>query len=134
MGTNGTDREVLKAEVDEASGACAYQRLVREIPISDHVLSFAVRLARATRPDDPAAPDYIRELVTWGAGPRATQCLALGGKAAAAMRGAPCVSIEDVQALAKPVLRHRIIPSFAAEADSITPDDIVARLLEDVKE
>ena len=120
--------------VIHAAEIIAYQRLVREIPISDHVLSYAVRLARATRPGDGNAPEYIRELITWGAGPRATQCLVLGGKAAAAMRGAPCVSIEDVQALAKPVLRHRIIPSFAAEAEGVSPDDVVTRLLEDVKE
>jgi len=110
------------------------QRLVREIPISDHVLSYAVRLVRATRPDDPGAPDYVREWVTWGAGPRATQCLTLGGKSAAALRGAANVSCEDIRALARPVLRHRIIPSFAAEAEGMRAEDIVERLLKDVRE
>jgi MoxR-like ATPase len=110
------------------------QRLVREIPISDHVLAYAVRLVRATRPDDPTAPAYVREWITWGAGPRATQCLTLGGKSAAALRGAPNVSCEDIRALAKPVLRHRIIPSFAAEAEGLRADDIVDRLLKDVRE
>jgi MoxR-like ATPase len=110
------------------------QRLVREIPISDHVLAYAVRLVRATRPDDPTAPAYVREWITWGAGPRATQCLTLGGKSAAALRGAPNVSCEDIRALAKPVLRHRIIPSFAAEAEGLRADDIVDRLLNDVRE
>jgi MoxR-like ATPase len=110
------------------------QRLVREIPISDHVLSYAVRLVRATRPTEPTAPAYVREWVTWGAGPRAAQCLALGGKSAAALRGAANVSCEDIRALAKPVLRHRVIPSFAAEAEGVRADDIVARLLQDVRE
>jgi MoxR-like ATPase len=111
-----------------------YQRLVRDIPISDHVLAYATRLVRATRPNGPSAPEYVREWVTWGAGPRATQALALGGKAAAALRGALAVSCEDVRGLAKPVLRHRIIPSFAAEAEGVTPDQIVSRLLGDVEE
>lgn len=110
------------------------QRLVREIPISDHVLSYAVRLVRATRPDNSHAPPYVKEWVTWGAGPRATQCLTLGGKAAAALRGAPNVSCEDIRALARPVLRHRIILSFAAEAEGLRADDIVERLLADVRE
>ena len=110
------------------------QRLVREIPIADHVLSYAVRLVRATRPAEPSAPAYVREWVVWGAGPRAAQCLALGGKSAAALRGAANVSCEDVRALARPVLRHRVIPSFAAEAEGIGADDIVERLLGDVRE
>jgi len=111
-----------------------YQRLVRGVPISDHVLSYAVRLVRATRPNDPTSPAYVRNWVMWGAGPRATQCLALGGKAAAALRGAPNVSCEDVRALARPVLRHRIIPSFAAEAEGVSAEDIAARLLAEVSE
>jgi MoxR-like ATPase len=112
----------------------ACQRLVREIPIADHVLSYAARLVRATRPNGPKAPEYVREWVMWGAGPRATQCLTLGGKSAAALRGAPNVSCEDVRALARPVLRHRIIPSFAAESEGVGPDQIVERLLKDVRE
>jgi MoxR-like ATPase len=110
------------------------QRLVREIPIADHVLSYAVRLVRATRPAEPSAPSYVREWVTWGAGPRAAQCLTLGGKSAAALRGAVNVSCEDIRALARPVLRHRIIPSFAAEAEGVRAEDIVDRLLQDVRE
>jgi MoxR-like ATPase len=112
----------------------ACQRLVREIPIADHVLSYAARLVRATRPNGPKAPEYVREWVMWGAGPRATQCLTLGGKSAAALRGAPNVSCEDIRALAGPVLRHRIIPSFAAESEGVGPDQIVERLLKDVRE
>jgi MoxR-like ATPase len=110
------------------------RHLVREIPICDHVLSYAVRLARSTRPNDPRSPAYVKEWVTWGAGPRATQCLTLGGKAAAALRGAVNVSIEDIRAIAPPVLRHRIIPSFAAEAEGVRADEVVQRLLEDVVE
>ncbi len=111
-----------------------YQRLVRSVPISDHVLAYAVRLVRATRPNDPTSPPYIRGWCMWGAGPRASQCLSLGGKAAALLRGAPAVSCEDVRALARPVLRHRIIPSFAAEAEGVNAEAIVARLLNDVPE
>ncbi|MBM3474976.1 MAG: MoxR family ATPase [Armatimonadetes bacterium] len=130
-----TGNEMPEAEpIMTADEIIRCQRLVREIPISDHVLNYAVRLVRSTRPNDPSAPAYVREWVTWGAGPRATQCLTLGGKSAAALRGAPNVSCEDIRALARPVLRHRIIPSFAAEAEGLRADDIVGRLLRDVRE
>ncbi|MGQ9732593.1 MAG: AAA family ATPase [Candidatus Zipacnadales bacterium] len=112
----------------------AFQHLVRQIPIADHVLSYAVRLARATRPTDRSAPPYVREWVMWGAGPRASQCLTLGGKSSAALRGVFNVSCEDIRALAKPVLRHRIILSFAAESEGISADEIVTRLLDDIPE
>jgi len=124
-------------QIDSAMAAeeiLNYQRLVRDMPISDHVLSYATRLVRGTRPNGASAPEYVREWVTWGAGPRATQSLVLGGKASAALRGALTVSCEDVRGLAGPVLRHRIIPSFAAEAEGVTPDQIVDRLLRDVRE
>jgi len=110
------------------------QRAVREVPVGDHVLDYAVRLARASRPDDPIAPEGVRRWVAWGAGPRASQTLILTAKARAMLYGRPVPSIEDVQAMARPALRHRIITSFAAEADEVTSDDVVQSLLEAVRE
>jgi len=105
------------------------QRLVRRIPVSEHVVRYAVRLARASRPGDGASP-FIRDWVSWGAGPRAAQYLVLGAKARAALSGRPTPSADDVKAVAPAVLRHRIIPNFTAEADGISSLDIIAKLLE----
>jgi MoxR-like ATPase len=105
------------------------QRLVRRIPVSEHVVRYAVRLARATRPDEGAA-SFIRDWVSWGAGPRAAQYLVLGAKSRAALAGRPTPSADDVKAVAPAVLRHRIIPNFTAEADGISSLDIIAKLLE----
>jgi MoxR-like ATPase len=111
-----------------------YQRLVRKVPLSRHVAEYASRIVRASRPKDGAAPDFVRQLVDWGAGPRAGQYLVLGGKARAITHGRFYVSAEDVRSVAVPVLRHRIIPNFTAEADGIKSEDIVKRLLESVPE
>jgi MoxR-like ATPase len=105
------------------------QHVVRGVPVGDHVLAYAVRLARATRPGEDGAPDFVRDWVTWGAGPRASQTLILGAKARALMHGRLAASRDDVRALALPALRHRIIPSFAAEAEGVDSDVIVSRLL-----
>jgi MoxR-like ATPase len=105
------------------------QHLVRRIPVSEHVVRYAVRLARASRPGENAAP-FIRDWVSWGAGPRAAQYLVLGAKARAALAGRPTPSADDVKAVAPAVLRHRIIPNFTAEADGISSLDIIAKLLE----
>ncbi|HEX7077153.1 MAG TPA: MoxR family ATPase [Candidatus Eisenbacteria bacterium] len=105
------------------------QRLVRRIPVSEHVVRYAVRLARSSRPGEGAAP-FIRDWVSWGAGPRAAQYLVLGAKARAALLGRPTPSADDVKAVAPAVLRHRIIPNFNAEADGISSLDIIAKLLE----
>lgn len=111
------------------------QDLVRRVPVSDHVIAYAVKLARATRRgSDGSTPDYIRNWVTWGAGPRASQYLVLGAKTRAVLHGRPTPSIEDIRAVAKPVLRHRIVTSFAAEAEGVTALAIIDRLLSDVKE
>ena len=107
-----------------------YQNLVRQIPVSDAVIQFAVDLCRRTRPGN-GAPDFIRNWITWGAGPRASQYLILGAKTRAALDGRPSPALEDVKAVAKPVLRHRLILNFNAEAEGIKPDMIVERLLED---
>ncbi|MBS1262070.1 MAG: ATPase RavA [Calditrichaeota bacterium] len=108
------------------------QALVRRVPVADNVLEYAVALARASRPSQPDAPAFIREWVRWGAGPRAGQNLVLGAKARAVLDCRPTPEVADVQALAKPVMRHRIVRSFRAEADAIDTDDIIAKLLEAV--
>ena len=111
------------------------QDLVRRVPASDHVIGYAVKLARATRTDgNENHLEYIKNWVTWGAGPRASQYLTLGAKTRAILHGRTTPSIDDVKAVAKPVLRHRIVTSFSAEAEGVSTLDIVDKLLEDVKE
>jgi MoxR-like ATPase len=105
------------------------QRLVREVPVTDHVIRYALSLVRQTRVGQPGVPDFVQEMIGWGAGPRAVQYLILGGKARALLNGRTHVSTDDIQALAKPVLRHRLVVNFAAESDGVTPDDVVQRLL-----
>ncbi len=106
------------------------QKLVRQVPITDHVIRYALCLVRQTRVGQPGCPEFVSEQVSWGAGPRAVQFLILGGKARALLHGRTHVSTEDIQALAHPVLRHRLVINFAAESEGITPDDVVTRLLE----
>jgi MoxR-like ATPase len=110
------------------------QNWVRQVPVSEHVVSYAVRLASATRPSVDSSPDFIKDQIKWGAGSRASQALILAGKARALLNGRYAVAIEDVQALAVPVLRHRMIPNFHAEAEGITSDSVIQRLLETIKE
>ena len=110
------------------------QQIVRRIPVSDHVINYAVALARATRPADPEAPEFIRDWLSWGAGPRAAQYLVLGAKARAVFAGRFNVSCGDVRSVAKPVLRHRLFTNFNADADGVSPDQIVEKLLEVVPE
>ncbi len=109
------------------------QQLVRRVPVAPEVIKYAVKLTRASRPKEPDAPDFVKEYVSWGAGPRASQFLILGGKARAVLNGRFAVNAEDVRQLARPVLRHRIITNFHAEVSSIKSPDIVDRLLEHVK-
>jgi MoxR-like ATPase len=106
------------------------QELVRQVPISDHLIRYALALVRQTRVRERGAADFAREQLAWGAGPRAVQFLILGAKARSLLRGRTHVSVEDIQTLAKPVLRHRLVVNFAAESDGITSDHIVERLLE----
>jgi len=108
----------------------AAQRAVRSIPVPDHVVRYAMRFARLTRRDDPQAPEFVRKYVSWGAGPRASQFLVLAAKARAMLHGRLHVTHDDVRAAAKPVLRHRIVTNFDAEADGQTPDVLVDRLAE----
>ncbi len=111
------------------------RRLVREVVAADNVIDFAARLVRSTRPagDDGTALDFVRQWVRWGAGPRAGQALLLAGKARAVLDGRPAVSIDDVRAVARPVLRHRILVNFQAEAEGVEAETIVSRLLEAVR-
>jgi len=109
------------------------QDLVLRVPVADHVVSYAVRLARATRPSNEEAPDIVREFVAYGAGPRASQFLVLGGKARALLDGRSVVSVEDVRALSAPVLQHRIIRNFHAEAERVEVSRIVGELVDRVR-
>jgi MoxR-like ATPase len=119
------------APVVDRDALAAAARVVRALPVSDRVMRAAVDLARATRPTAAEAPDWLRPLVRYGAGPRASHFLVLAAKAFAALDGRPCAEVEDVRRAALPVLRHRIIRSFAAESDSVVTDAIVGRLLEE---
>lgn len=109
------------------------QQIVRKVPIAEAIVDYAVELSLNTRPTHPDAPNFIRDWVNWGAGPRASQYLVLGAKARAIMHGRYHVSYEDIKAVAKPVLRHRILTNFNAEADGITSLDIISQLLEKVE-
>ena len=122
----------LSAKVESvvtADELLSYQHLVRKIPASADVTRYAVRLVRATRPTTDEAPDFVNDWISYGASPRAAQFLILGGRARAVMNGRFNVSVEDVQALAKPVLRHRILTNFHAESEKVSSDDIIDRLI-----
>jgi MoxR-like ATPase len=110
----------------------SYQDLVRQLPVANNVIEYAVRLVASTRPDREGAPDFVNNYIAYGAGPRASQYLILGAKALAAMDGRLTPLISDVQALAIAVLRHRVIANFNAEADGITVTDLVDRLLDTI--
>ena len=105
------------------------QEIVRRVPVGDHVYNFALDIIRATRPNEPGASDFVRHWLSWGAGPRAGQYMILGGKARALMKGRLHVMIEDIEAVAPAVLRHRIIPNFNAEAEGISVEQIIHKIL-----
>jgi MoxR-like ATPase len=107
------------------------QRIVRQVPVTDHVVDYALALVRQTRVGEEGAPEFVNEWLSWGAGPRAVQYLLLGAKARALLHGRVHVSTDDIQALAPPVLRHRIVTNFSAESDGIRPDDVIQRLIEE---
>jgi len=110
------------------------QKLVHSVAVSEYIIKYVARLVRATRPKDVTAPKFIQELVDWGAGPRAGQFLINGGKALAAMDGRFSVAIDDIRKIAIPVLRHRISTNFQAQAEGMTNDDIITRLLKEIAE
>jgi MoxR-like ATPase len=109
-----------------------FQHMVRQVIVSDDVARYAVRLAAASRPGQAGTPEFVDKYVKWGAGLRASQALILGGKARALMNGRHHVSVKDIQALAPPILRHRVITNFYAESERLNADAIVARLIESV--
>ncbi len=131
-GTTDGSRRALES-VLSGEEVLALQGLVRQVPVAMTVVDYAVRLASASRPQSPLVAPVARERVQWGAGSRAAQALVLGAKARALLNGHPNAAIDDVRALALPVLRHRIIPNFQAEADGVGPDAIITRLLDEVR-
>jgi MoxR-like ATPase len=110
-----------------------FHQVVQRVPIADDVVRYAVRLAAASRPRQKGTPDFINEFVSWGAGLRAGQYLVLGGKAQALLDGRTFVSTKDIQSLARPVLRHRILPNYRAEAQGVSVDSLIERLLSHVE-
>jgi MoxR-like ATPase len=127
--TTGDEEHPVRAVI-KADDLIEMQHLVRRIPAPKVVVRAAVSLARMTRPPDPSAPAFIREYVSWGAGPRASQFLVLGAKARAALDGRPMADLDDLKTVALPVLRHRIVANFAAEAAGRSADDICRELVE----
>ena len=120
------------AKVINAQQIVALQELVRRVPVADHCIRYAVELVRASRPSDEKAPDYIREMVNWGAGPRASQYLILAAKARAILDGRHSVAIDDIRAVSLPVMRHRIVVNFHAEAQNVSATNLIGRLLDDI--
>ena len=129
--TTGTDIPELKPVLD-GKEIVEIQKLVRAMPISDEVVRYAVRLVSRTRPEDLAAPQYVKEYVRWGASPRASQYLVLGAKARAAISGKLCADYDGVKSVARQVLRHRIITNFNARAQKISVPDIIEKILGEV--
>jgi len=117
-------------EVISLDEIAALQAIVRKVPVADHVIRYAMQFARLTRKEKGEVPEFVNEFISWGAGPRASQYLILGAKARSMLQGRAYVSTEDVRAVAPPVLRHRIITNFNAEAEGVTTDEIVRRLAE----
>ena len=128
--TTGDDLPELN-QLLTAGEIIQHQSLVRRVPVPDHIYTYAARLVRQTRPNDPTAPSWLKPLVAWGAGPRAVQNLVLGAKARAALLGSYMVRLEDIQEVAAPVLTHRVITTFAAQAEGISAKEIVRRLVEE---
>lgn len=126
-----SNREPVFEHAMDAAQILAFQKLVRKVPVAEPVLRYAVGLVRATRPGDAGAPEFIRQSLAYGASVRAAQTLVLAAKARALVEGRYHVSLEDVQSLVKPVLRHRILRNFQAEAERISSDDLIERLLQE---
>jgi len=130
--TTGASKDALK-RVLTGEQVIQFQELVRRVPVPDHIYDYAVEIVRKTRPNTDDAPDWIKEYVGWGAGPRAVQYLILGAKSRAALHGSYMARMEDIEAVAKPVLGHRVLTNFAAEAQGMTADKVVARLTEEMR-
>ena len=130
--TTGTAETQIKRVVD-ADGVMALQKLTRDLPAAEPVLKYAASLVRATRPDSPGIPQLVRKFVRWGAGPRAGQALVLGAKAAALLDGRFAVSPDDIKRVAYPVLRHRVLTNFAAQAEGVSIERVIGDLVEHVQ-
>ncbi|MGH7637343.1 MAG: AAA family ATPase, partial [Gemmatimonadaceae bacterium] len=124
--------EVRVDRVIDADGVLRLQKLTRDLPAAEPVLKYAAGLVRATRPDSPGIPPLVRKFVRWGAGPRAGQALILGAKAAALLDGRFTASPDDIRRVVYPVLRHRVLTNFAAQAEGVTPERVIADLLEHI--
>lgn len=128
-----TGGSVPKLEhVLDAAAVQRFQELVRRVPVPQHIYEFAVDLVRRTRPKTTESPEWLKPLVSWGAGPRAVQYLILGAKSRAALTGSYMARLEDLMAVAEPVLTHRVLTTFNAESEGITSNDIVARLVDEL--
>ena len=134
LASTSSNEEAETRKVLSAKSIVYLQRQINQIEAGPLTINYAARLVRATRPADESAPEFVRELVDWGAGPRAGQFLLSGGKAMAAMAGRPSVTLDDIRKVAIPVLRHRISTNFQAQAEGMSSDDLVTRLLEEVPE
>jgi len=133
--TQTTRTEKVEVRKILSSGAIVnLQKLVHSVAVSEYIIKYVARLVRATRPKDATAPQFVKDLVDWGAGPRAGQFLINGGKALAAMDGRFSVAIDDVKKIAIPVLRHRLSTNFQAQAEGMNSEDVILRLLKEVKE
>ena len=128
--TSRTDTQT--SPVFKAEDVLRIQSVVRKVPVADSVVRYAVRLAASSRPGQPNTPDFVNEWINWGAGLRAGQALVLGAKARALLQGRSHVTPDDVKALAVPVLRHRILPNFKAEAEGVDADQVIRKLVETV--
>jgi MoxR-like ATPase len=126
--TTGVETEQIQT-VLSTTEVLELQRFVRQVPVTDHVVNYALALVRQTRVGEEGVPDFVTEWLRWGAGPRAVQFLLLGGKSRALLNGRTYVSTDDIAALAPPVLRHRIVTNFAAQSEGVTPDHVISRLL-----
>jgi MoxR-like ATPase len=126
------DLEYQISRTLSAEEIVALGHIVRKVPVADHLLRYALQLTRQTRREKGNVPDFVRDYVSWGAGPRASQYLVLGAKARAVLHGRYYVNSEDIRAVAYPVLRHRIMTNFNAEAEGVKPDDIITRLIDSI--
>jgi MoxR-like ATPase len=132
LATTTRNEEPELRKVLSARALVNLQKLVGSVAVTEYIVKYVARLVRSTRPRDEAAPDFVRELVEWGAGPRAGQFLIQGGKALAAMDGRFSVGLDDVRRIAIPVLRHRVSTNFQAQAEGVTVDDVITRVVEHV--
>ena len=130
--TTGNDLPRLETVI-QASDVLRFQQLVRRVPVPQHIYEFAVDLVRRTRPSVPESPDWLKPLVSWGAGPRAVQYLVLGARSRAALSGSYMARMEDVLSVARPVLTHRVLTTFNAESEGISSIDVIQRLVEELQ-